>query len=112
MRDQILNLGLGESIFRKGMVGQVGGQMQEMWAVLPLPSLSSYPLSLAIHCLYWPSSWRSKEGKGGARPGSRDHVVGVRKESVQPALYLEATHPAGTGQLPPGSRVTSAHSSS
>lgn len=75
--------------------------MQEMWVVLPLSSLSSYLLSLAIHCLYWPSSWRSKEGKGGARPGSRDRAVGVRKEPVQPALYLEATHPAGTGQLPP-----------
>lgn len=33
------------------------------------PSLSGL-LSIVIHSLYWPSSWRSKEGKGGARPGS------------------------------------------
>lgn len=46
-----------------------------MWVVLPLPTLSSYPLSLGMHRLYWPSSWKSKEGKGGARPGSRDGVV-------------------------------------
>lgn len=55
--------------------------------MLPLPTLSSYPLSLGIQHLYWPSSWKSKEGKGGARPGSRDGVVRFGKQEV--ALFSQ-----------------------
>lgn len=100
MGEQILNLGLGKrSIFRKGgepwrvKAGAVGCVSPSHSVFLPfIPSHTR---------LYWPSSWKSKEGKDGARPGSRDGVLGlaVRKGPVQPALYLEATHPVGTGQL-------------
>jgi hypothetical protein len=60
-----------------------------------LPSLSSHPLSLAIHSLYWSSSWRSKEGKGGARPGSRNCVVGFgNEEGACSASSVFGGHPS------------------
>lgn len=71
----------------------------------PLPTLSSCPLSLATHVYTGPLVGSQRKGKMVQGRGVGMVLLGlaVRKGPVQPALYLEATHPVGTGQLPPGS---------